>query len=109
MTRPAARSKMARVLVSLTLLVPTAPVGPVEAVSPCGDVHVVWARGTNLSVDGLDWNQFVNLDLTPRVGPENSVSEGRQELVAYLADRHAQCGNETYILGSLRKVGHRKR
>jgi Mg-chelatase subunit ChlD len=33
-------------------------------------------------------------------GPyEDSVNIGRAELVAYLADRAAQCGNETYILG----------
>lgn len=33
-------------------------------------------------------------------GPyDDSVAEGRQELAAYLTDRHAQCANETYVLG----------
>lgn len=72
--RRSTRTKLTGVFGFLALLSSAAPVQTVEAVE-CTDVHIVWARGANLNPNALDWNQFLNIDLKGRIGPEVTVSD----------------------------------
>lgn len=71
------RARLARVSISLVLLAPAVPVGSVVAIA-CSDVHIVWTRGANLGLDGLDWQKFVqdpDDGLRARIAPPVTVSD----------------------------------
>jgi hypothetical protein len=131
-------------LVSALLIAFAAPPPVARATTePCGDVHVIWARGSGAQIGSdAQFDQFYSTDLTgpngrigagvtvsayqlgqdggfggfqypaagdnwtlvtggfPILGPEyeNSVGQGRQELVAYATDRVANCPNEVLML-----------
>lgn len=132
--------RVARIVVVATLVLGAIPVQAVAATEPCGDVQLIWGRGTNEATPPSDSRRKFETDLSNRLGTDasfstyelgqdsgfggfkyeaqgdlatlidaewwlpgnpydNSVNQGRQELIAYLSDRAAQCSNEVYVLG----------
>jgi len=53
--------------VVVVLLAPILPAQPVRASFSCTDVHIIWARGANDAIGGIDWARFVATDLRNRI------------------------------------------
>ncbi len=68
-------SRAAGFLVALVLVGSSLPVTVTVAdAAACGDVHLVWARGSNQPFGGFDFNTF-NSDLRSRVGADVVVTD----------------------------------
>jgi len=74
--KPVAVARPTRVLMALVLVVGSLPFVPARAAAAvCGDVQVIWARGSGQQPgDPLGLGTFVDVNLAARVGPEVAVT-----------------------------------
>jgi len=64
-----------RLLAALVLVVGSLPFASGRAAAAvCGDVQVVWARGSGVAIGGPDFRKFYTDEFDARVGPEISHS-----------------------------------